>query len=65
MHTYGSYASPATRVPTRTLSHAPSGNMSGFELAGIVPGIPGIPGLIDPAIVAIKVVRCAVTSGQR
>ena len=38
--------------------------MSGFELAGIVPGIPGIPGLIDPAIVAIKDVRCAVTSEQ-
>ena len=48
-------------------SRAPSGNMSGFELAGIVPGIPGIPGipgLIDPAIVAIKDVRCAVTSEQ-
>ena len=56
MHTYGSYATPATRVLTRTLTRAPSGNRSGFEIAGSVLGIPG---LIDPAIVAIKDVRCA------
>ena len=67
MHTYGSYATPATRVLTRTFTRAPSGNRSGFEIAGSVlgiPGIPCIPGLIGPAIVAIKDVRCAVASGQ-
>ena len=46
------------------LTRAPSGNMSGFEIAGSVLGIPGIPGLIDPAIVGIKDVRCAVASEQ-
>ena len=64
-------ASPAPRVPNLVTTFvqtllspppplAPSCDMSGIEIVGIVLAIPGILDLINRAAVAIKNVRCPI-----